>query len=78
MLRGVRVRGSRDCSECGAENSVELIANEDGLWSRCNTCNFVEWEWGFTDKIDYLSYLAERFNTSVDEIFKALDEVSGW
>ena len=32
VLKGVKVRGSRNCNECGREDSVELIANEDGLW----------------------------------------------
>jgi len=74
----IKIKGSRNCSECGGRDCVELIANGDGLWSRCTVCGFIEWEWSWGDRIDYISYLAERFKTPVDEIFKALDEVSGW
>lgn len=75
----IRIKGGRDCRECGGGDCVELIATSKGLFSRCRCCGFIEWEWAWGDSRDYLDYLAERFGTDVDEIVKALEWVrSGW
>jgi hypothetical protein len=71
----VRVGKARDCNECSGDGTVFLYATPNGLWSHCLSCGFSEWEWSYGDSIEYLSYLAERFRVSEEEIIRALEEV---
>ena len=69
----VRVGRARDCNECGGEGTVFLYATPSGLWSQCSRCKFAEWEWRFGDSKEYLTYLADNFKCSEDEIVRALE-----
>ncbi len=72
---GVKVNGAvRNCNECGGEDTVELIVNVQGLWSRCRRCGFTEWEWSWRDNIEYLKYLSENFNISLEKLLQVLEE----
>jgi hypothetical protein len=65
--------GKGYCGECDS-NSKVLIIKKGGIWSKCKRCGFMEWEWQTGDGMDYLRYLADRYNVSLKEILKALEE----
>jgi len=67
--------GSKDCNECGSEDSVTLLFDRKGIWSRCRMCGFTEWEWTWGDNPDYLRYLSTLYGVTLEEILKALDKV---
>jgi ribosomal protein S27AE len=69
----VRVGKSRNCNECGGEGTVFLYATVNGLWTHCSKCGLSEWEWRFGDNKEYLSYLADNFKCTEDEIVRALE-----
>ena len=76
MLDVIIVEGAvRDCNECGERGCVILVANRKGLWSKCLRCSFVEWEWGWEDKPEYISYLARVFNIKEEAIMEAIKEL---
>jgi len=68
--------GKADCNECEGEGTKVLIIDERGIWSKCKRCNFMEWEWQTGDSIDYLKYLAKRYNISVEELLQAVANVA--
>lgn len=70
------ILGRRDCNECGGEGTVRLIINRDGIWSQCERCKFLEWEWTWGDDPDYLSYLARTFNVDLERLENALERVA--
>jgi hypothetical protein len=65
--------GKGYCGECDS-NSKVLIIKKGEIWSKCKRCGFMEWEWQTGDGMDYLRYLADRYNVSLKEILKALEE----
>jgi len=68
-----------DCNECGSENSVVLVVNRRGIFSRCENCGFTEWEWAPGDNIEHLYYLARLFKIDIKRILHAVeDAVEGW
>ena len=59
------------CNECKRETRI-LEARDQGLWVKCLSCGFEEWEWQFSDDPAYLEYLAKRHKTTVKAIWQAL------
>jgi hypothetical protein len=66
------VLGKSKCNEC-EKGERKLIINEDGIFSKCFTCGFTEWEWSWGDNIDYLKYLAERYGIDLKILLEKLE-----
>lgn len=68
-----------DCNECDSRNSVVLVINKQGVFTRCEHCGFTEWEWAPGDNIEHLYYLANLFKINVNRILRAVeDAIEGW
>jgi len=68
--------GRGDCNECGGKATKQLIVDRRGVWSKCNRCQLMEWEWQTGDPLSYLKYLAERYNVTAEQILEALAQVA--
>lgn len=68
--------GYADCNECEGKNTKVLVIDQRGIWSKCKRCNFLEWEWQTGDSIDYLKYLAERYNITDEQLLEAISKTA--
>jgi len=68
------VLGKAYCGMCDSEDSKVLIIRNGNIYSKCQRCGFVEWEWQKGDSFDYLKYLAERYDVPLEELLKAIEE----
>ena len=69
-LIGYRL-GEAECGECGGKRF--LLITSRGIFSVCERCGFVEWEWMVGDSPEYLDYLSERYGVSKRDIIMALE-----
>lgn len=67
--------GRGNCNECDGEGTKVLIVTRNGIWSKCKRCGMMEWEWKMGDSMDYLKYLADRYNTTVQRLLEILENI---